>query len=83
MGFRYLKFKGKKMQFQTVNSQTSFGFYRLPAVLQKIPVSRSAWFAGIKAGRYPQGVKIAPRTTAWSQLDIEELCSRLEKEGKK
>ena len=71
------------MQFESVNTQSNFGFYRLPAVLQKIPVSRSAWWAGIKAGRYPEGVKIAPRTTAWSQLDIEQLCARLEKEGKK
>jgi prophage regulatory protein len=69
------------MQYETVNTQTSFGFYRLPVVLEKIPVSRSAWWAGIKAGRYPEGVKIGPRTTAWRQSDIENLCTLLEKGG--
>jgi prophage regulatory protein len=70
------------MKFEDLNYQTLLGFYRLPTVLNKIPVSRSAWWAGIKEGRYPQGVKIAPRTTAWRQSDIEELCARLSQEGK-
>ena len=41
------------------------GFLRLPEVLVLIPVSRSGWWAGIRAGRYPRGVKLGPRTTAW------------------
>ena len=69
------------MQTDTQPAQ-SIGFYRLPTVLTKIPVSRSAWWQGIKDGRYPAGIKIAPRTTAWLQSDIEELCARLKKEGK-
>lgn len=69
------------MQIDTQSPQP-IGFYRLPTVLTKIPVSRSAWYAGIKAGRYPAGLKIAARSTAWLQADIEELCARLEKEGK-
>ena len=54
------------------------GFYRLPAVLKKIPVGKSSWWAGVKCGRYPAGVKIAPRTTAWIQAEIDDLCERLE-----
>ncbi len=69
------------MDIDEYNPRSIFGFYRLPTVLNKIPVSRSAWWAGIKAGRYPAGIKIAPRTTAWKCSDIEELCARLEKEG--
>ena len=38
---------------------------RLPQVLALIPVSRSAWWAGCKSGRYPKPVKLGPRTTAW------------------
>ena len=70
------------MNIEKLDNQPTSGFYRLPAVLTKIPVSRSAWYAGIKAGRYPAGLKIAARSTAWLQTDIEELCARLEKEGK-
>lgn len=69
------------MQTDTLPTQ-SIGFYRLPTVLTKIPVSRSAWWQGIKDGRYPAGIKIAPRTTAWLQSDIEDLCARL-KQGDK
>jgi len=69
------------MQTDTQTTQ-SIGFDRLPTVLTKIPVSRSAWWQGIKDGRYPAGIKIAPRTTAWLKSDIDDLCARL-KQGDK
>jgi len=65
------------MQYDPEITENTSGFYRLPTVLIKIPISRSAWWAGIKAGRYPAGLKIGPRTTAWRQTDIEDLCTRL------
>ena len=49
------------------------GFLRLPAVLALIPVSKSTWWAGIKAGRFPRPVKIGPRTTCWRVEDIRKL----------
>lgn len=49
------------------------GFIRLPKVLLLIPISRSAWYAGIKAKIYPPGVKLSPRTTAWKLSDIQKL----------
>jgi prophage regulatory protein len=52
-------------------------FLRLPDVLALIPVSKSTWWAGVKAGRYPRGVKLSSRTTAWRRRDIEELVSIL------
>jgi predicted DNA-binding transcriptional regulator AlpA len=55
------------------------GFYRLPSVLERIPVSRSAWWAGIQAGRFPPGKKLSPRTTAWERKSIDELCNLLAK----
>jgi predicted DNA-binding transcriptional regulator AlpA len=48
-------------------------FLRLPQVLALIPVSRSSWWAGIKAGRYPKPVKIGPRTSAWEVKTIDAL----------
>ena len=50
---------------------------RLPQVLALIPVSRSAWWAGCKSGRYPKPVKLGPRTTAWSASDIAALLEKL------
>ena len=51
------------------------GFMRLPQVLQVIPVGRSTWWAGVRSGRFPQPVKLGPRTTAWRVDDIREFVS--------
>lgn len=55
------------------------GFLRLPQILGTpaipglIPVSKSTWWAGVRAGRYPQPVKIGQRCTAWRAEDIRAL----------
>ncbi len=54
---------------------------RLPQVLALIPVSRSAWWAGCKSGRYPKPVKLGPRTTAWRASDIAALLEKLTAEA--
>ena len=49
------------------------GFLRLPAIIAPhgpIPVSKSTWWAGIKAGRYPKPVKLSTRISAWRVEDI-------------
>ena len=52
------------------------GFVRIKTVLQVIPVSRSAWWAGVKSGRYPPSVKLGPRTTAWNVDAIRALIAK-------
>lgn len=59
------------------NSPESLRLLRLPEVLALFPVSRSCWWAGISSGRYPAGIKIGPRTTAWRLSDIEALIASL------
>ena len=54
------------------------GYMRLPAVLSVFPVSKSTWWAGISAGRFPKGVKLGPRITAWKVKDIRKLIETLE-----
>jgi prophage regulatory protein len=49
------------------------GFVRLSSILAPLgpmPVSKSTWWAGVKAGRYPQPVKLGLRITAWRVEDI-------------
>lgn len=46
---------------------------RLKEVLQIIPVSKSSWWAGVKSGRFPQPVKLGPRTTCWRESDVRAL----------
>ena len=40
-----------------------------------VPVSRSTWWPGVRAGRFPQPVRLGPRTTAWRVGDIRALLS--------
>jgi hypothetical protein len=62
----------------------STGFLRLkhiigdpkatPPIPPLIPISKSAWHAGVAAGKYPRPVKsLGPRTTVWRVEDIRAL----------
>ena len=53
------------------------GFLRLPQVLSVIPVKKTCWWEGVKAGRFPKPVKLSPRCTAWRAEDIHQLIKRL------
>jgi prophage regulatory protein len=51
------------------------GYVRLPQVLSVIPVCKSTWWNGIRAGKYPKPVKLGPRTTVWRVEDIRALIA--------
>lgn len=56
------------------------GFVRLETILAIIPVSRSAWWEGVKSGRFPASVKLGPRSTAWRVSDIRKLIEKISNE---
>lgn len=56
------------------------GFLRLEQVLQFIPLSRSAWWQGVKDGRFPKPYKLTPKSTAWKAEDIRALIDELGQE---
>lgn len=41
-----------------------------PPVPAIIPISKSAWWNGVKSGKYPQPFKLSERTTVWRVEDI-------------
>lgn len=49
------------------------GYVRLYDVLRVIPVGKSTWWAGVKSGRFPRGIKLGPRITAWRVEEIRAL----------
>jgi predicted DNA-binding transcriptional regulator AlpA len=56
------------------------GFIRLTQIVGQhglVPVSRSSWYAGVKAGIYPAGVRIGPNAVAWRRADIDALLARI------
>lgn len=61
------------------NNLPESGFVRLPDVLAVFPVSRSAFWAGIKEGRYPRPHKLSKRTSAWRVEDIHALIESIGK----
>lgn len=61
------------------------GFLRLSQIIGSekrgtpaiIPLKKSAWWAGVKAGRFPQPVKLGPRVTMWKAEDIRALIQSI------
>nr|WP_083445355.1 AlpA family phage regulatory protein [Ruegeria sp. 6PALISEP08] len=52
------------------------GLVRLSQILAPagpIPVYKSAWWQGVKDGRFPQPQKLGPRTKVWKVEDIRAL----------
>jgi predicted DNA-binding transcriptional regulator AlpA len=69
----------RQPQNPRVTSQSALpeiALLRLRHVLRIIPISRSAWYAGVKEGRYPAGFKIG-RATVWKMEDIRVLVERI------
>lgn len=59
------------------NSPPQEALIRLPDVLSRFPVSRSKWYAGVKAGTYPQPIKEGRRTAMWRVSDVDRLILSL------
>lgn len=68
---------GPNPRSKAMNSEIQEALLRLPQVLQLIPVSRSAWWAGVKSGKYPASVKLGERTTCWRKSDILALIETI------
>ena len=66
-----------------MNHLPEVGFVRLrqilgdpkaePPIPPIYPVGKSSWWEGVRAGRFPQPVKLGPRVTAWRVEDIRAL----------
>ena len=68
--------KGSFMNNSNLPPQ-GLGFLRLPGVLKLLPVSRSSWWAGVKAGIYPAPVRLSARSVGWRYSDIHALLEAL------
>lgn len=61
----------------------AIGFLRLSQVLRLLPVSKTSWYDGIKAGIYPPPVKIGKRSKAYRAQDIRGLIDQINDEKPK
>jgi predicted DNA-binding transcriptional regulator AlpA len=58
----------------TAGSSGSHRLLRLKQVLDIYPVSRSTWYAGVKAGRYPRGINLSAKSVAWWEDEVLALA---------
>lgn len=52
--------------------------WKIDTVLGHYPVSRSAWYQGVKDGKYPQSVKLGARSVAWRSAEVLALIESLQ-----
>lgn len=65
-----------KLDFHTAEitkSKEPVKLIRLPQVLDRFPVGRSTWYAGIRSGIYPQPILISRRAVAWTTESVDKL----------
>jgi prophage regulatory protein len=55
---------------------------RLPAVLDRVGLGRSAWYVLIGAGLAPQPVHLGQRCVAWPEAEVDEwIAARIAERG--
>ena len=66
---------------ESSNDLPASGFVRLDTIigdderLGVFPISKTAWYEGIKRGVYPSPVKLGPRASGWRVEDIRALIA--------
>ena len=43
-----------------------------------LPISKSAWWKGVAEGKFPQPIKLGPKTTCWLESDVVALINKVE-----
>ena len=52
---------------------------RVPSITERLGVSRSYWWKGVKDGKFPAGTKLSARVTVWRASDIDALIATIGK----
>lgn len=64
----------------TVSQQHPDSLLRVePHITQRMGISRSSWWKGVKDGKFPPGIKLSPRVTVWKSSDIDALIASIGK----
>lgn len=48
-----------------------------PPIPPLIPVSKSTWWAGCSAGRFPKPIHLGPRVTCWRESEVLALMGEM------
>lgn len=61
--------------------QTDERYLRLPAVLERVPVSRTTLYRWIREDRFPPPYRIGPNTAAWAESEVLQALQELASEA--
>lgn len=50
-------------------------FLNVDAVVRSLPMSKSTWLAGVKAGKFPQPIRLTPARPVWRKSAIDALVA--------
>jgi hypothetical protein len=64
-----------------MNQLPETGFLRLSQIIGDpkrgippiVPIGKTAWWEGVRSGRFPKPIKLGPRITVWRVEDIRNL----------
>jgi len=42
-----------------------------------LPISKAAWWKGVAEGKYPQPIKLGPKTTCWRESEVLALINNV------
>jgi prophage regulatory protein len=49
---------------------------RLPAVIEKVGLSRSTIYKGVADGTFPKPIKLGPKSVAWPDHELDALLAK-------
>lgn len=78
---RYQALDARIKEVQMNNSFPKVGYVRLPQILSVFPISKSAWWAGIRAGKFPKQIKLGEKTSVWKAEQIWALFTQSDNRG--
>lgn len=58
-------------------------FLRLPDVIKKVGIKRTAIYERIKAGTFPEPIQLGPRAVAWDEEELAQWQENLSRGVKK
>ena len=59
----------------SVNTDSTAIFLNVDAIVRSLPMSKSTWLAGVKAGKFPQPIRLTPARPVWRKSDIDALVA--------
>jgi prophage regulatory protein len=59
----------------TANANPDAIFLNVDAIVHILPMSKSTWLAGVKAGKFPQPVRLTPARPVWRKSDLDFLIA--------